>query len=186
MHLGFLEGRSRVLFKTLTEPSCIKAFGSSTLQIPDTPVGGSVLSKHAAGIGPMLRTAEQAPTHVIENKSAVLGPFSSGSYRSWAVVGFSLAGSFSTYEIRFGCRGGKVSVGAHLITCPPCPHVLSAVTLERHLHISVIERGTLLFEIGKHTFRISPYPAVPDSAFHLKTFPSMTRVSRDTARRAGR
>lgn len=75
MHLGCLEGRSRVLFKTLTEPSCIKAFGSSTLQIPDAPVGGPVLSKHTAGIGHMLRTAEQAPTHIIENKSAVFGLF---------------------------------------------------------------------------------------------------------------
>lgn len=66
--------REKSLFKTLTEP-CIKALGSSTLQIPDAPIRGSVLSKHTAGIGHTPRTAEQAPTHVIENKSAVLGLF---------------------------------------------------------------------------------------------------------------
>lgn len=131
----------------------------------------------------MLRTAEQEPIHIREDKSAVFGgglrPFSSGSYRCWAVVSFSLAGSSAS-----GVVGG-VSVPARLITCPPCPHVPSAVTSERHLHISVLERGTLIFEIGKHTFRILPHPVVPDSAFHLKTFPSVTHVSRDTTRRAG-
>lgn len=41
-----------------------------------------------------------------------------------------------------------------------------SVTSEQQFHICLTERGMLIFDIGKHTFQVFPYPAVPDTIFH--------------------